>query len=64
MLNFNLNNQPKCDQLTKLHTLSFGPITDPSMITPLETDIEGDDDNQTPFLPIKTMLTHTMTEKE
>ena len=48
-------------QLPQLHTLSFGPITDPSMISPPETDVN--DDSQTPFLPIKTMLTHTLSEK-
>ena len=48
-------------QLPKLHTLSFGPITDSPMTMIQETDVN--DENQTPFLPIKTMVTQTLTEK-
>ena len=42
-------------------SLSFGPITDSPMAMIPETDVN--DENQTPFLPIKTMMTHTLTEK-
>jgi hypothetical protein len=51
------NNQ----QLPKLHTLSFGPIIDSPMMMIKETDVN--EENQTPFLPIKTMVTQTLTDK-